>query len=332
MRKPLQLRFQRAFLAIAVGAALCATALVAEADTAADFKRAIDLFQAKNCPAALPLFEGIVSETGSPNARIYVARCLRDAGRLDEAYEQMRLTVSDATQKAESEAKYEPTRDSAAAELALLEPKVGKLVVAIVDTPDGVTVQIGSRALRDEQIGVPIAVMPGTLELVADARGMATITREIEVEAGKTRTLTLSFEPATDDDAEEDDDDDEPDDGVSSPVDGLAIAGYVLTGVGVVGLGVGAGLAAKAQSDFDALAEECGNATCPADEQARVDDGRKLTTIANASLIAGGVVAAAGITLVVYSTLNEDSGDGAHLELVPTVGPWQHGLSLTGRF
>src|SRR5689334_2876510 len=93
------------------------TAAVA-ADTREQFAAAQKLFEAKDFTGALPKFKELVDATGSPNARLYVARCLRELGRTAEAYDEMATTVRDATQRAEAETKYAPTRDAAAAEMA----------------------------------------------------------------------------------------------------------------------------------------------------------------------------------------------------------------------
>ena len=315
-------------LLIALALALVAIARPALADSASDFKEALTLFEKERCDEALPKFEAVVAETGSPNARIYVARCLKNQGRLDEAYEQMRQTVTDATQRAETEDKYVPTRDSAAAELALLEPKVGKLVVAVVEPPDGTVVYIGKRELSGELLGVPVAVMPGTLDVRAEAPGRATVTREVDVAAGKTRTITLTLDEAGD---EQDMSNPIPDEPTTS-MGGVRITGFVVAGLGVAGLAVGAGLAAKAQSDFNALDEECQSTTCPESEQGRVDDGRMLTTIANASLIAGGILAAGGAAMIIFGGDSDDADDSATFDVVPVVGPSVNGLTLVGHF
>jgi len=317
-------------LIVAVAVALATLSLPARADTATDFKEALELFEKENCNEALPKFESVVAETGSPNARIYVARCLKNMGRLDEAYEQMHQTVADATQRAETEAKYVPTRDSAAAELALLEPKIGKLVVAVVEPPDGTVVYVGSRKLDGEQLGVPVAVMPGTLDVRAEAPGREPVTREVEIAAGKTRTVTLTLDEAGTTTGPSQIPE-EPK-GSTTTMGGLRITGIVVAGLGVAGLAIGAGLAVKAQSDFDALDEECQSTTCPPTEQGRVDDGRTLTTVANASLIAGGILAAGGAAMIIFGGDSDDGDASASLHLSPVLGPQVNGLTLSGRF
>src|SRR6185295_6729818 len=55
----------------------------------AQFKNAQRLFTKGDHAAALLEFKKIFEETGSPNARLYVARCLKELGRLPEAYDEL---------------------------------------------------------------------------------------------------------------------------------------------------------------------------------------------------------------------------------------------------
>ena len=183
-------------LMILVGLWLAGLGPAAAIDPAEAFKQGLELFQKKRFDEALPLFEEAVADSGSPNARIYVARCLRELGRLDAAYEEMRLTVRDATRKAETEPKYEPTRDSAASELALLEPRVGRLVVTVVERPEGTVVYVGGRELSVDQLGVPVAAMPGRVDVRAEALGFKPVERTADIEAGSPRTMTITFDEA----------------------------------------------------------------------------------------------------------------------------------------
>ncbi|MCA9623219.1 MAG: tetratricopeptide repeat protein, partial [Myxococcales bacterium] len=288
-------------LLILVGLWLAGLGPAAAIDPAEAFKQGLELFQKKRFDEALPLFEEAVADSGSPNARIYVARCLRELGRLDAAYEEMRLTVRDATRKAETEPKYEPTRDSAASELALLEPRVGRLVVTVVEPPEGTVVYVGGRELSVDQLGVPVAAMPGRVDVRAEALGFKPVERTADIEAGSTRTMTITFDEALPVDGERPGPGDE-----DVPTTGgeVRIAGYAVGAVGLVGVVVGAVLAGKAQADFDALTEECGG-PCPASEQTRIDDGRSLTLGANIGLIGGSIVTAAGIAMIIFGGPDE---------------------------
>jgi tetratricopeptide (TPR) repeat protein len=85
---------------------------IAPAPTTAEqrFAEAQLLFDGQKFAEALPLFEALVGETDSPNARLYVARCLRELGRLTQAYDAMRATVALATEKAKTDDRYVETR------------------------------------------------------------------------------------------------------------------------------------------------------------------------------------------------------------------------------
>ncbi|RLB62534.1 MAG: hypothetical protein DRI90_08845, partial [Deltaproteobacteria bacterium] len=98
-------------------------------DSAEAFARGRTLWEAGDHVAAYPFFQRALEATGSPNARIYVARRLRELGRLPEAYEEMSTTWQDAMAMAKTEDRYVATRDAAAAELVMLEQQVGKVIV-----------------------------------------------------------------------------------------------------------------------------------------------------------------------------------------------------------
>ena len=57
-------------------------------DSAATYAAAKKLFDAQSYAKALPLFQDAYAQSKSPNARVYVARCLRELGRLPEAYDE----------------------------------------------------------------------------------------------------------------------------------------------------------------------------------------------------------------------------------------------------
>ena len=133
-------RLFAAAISLFLGTSVASTPAAAQGQTAPavdDFASARALFNAGKVAEALPLFRDVYARSSSPNARLYVARCLRKLGRNPEAYDEMEATLREATKRAETEPKYAQTRDSAAAELALLEPLVGKLIIAVADPRPG---------------------------------------------------------------------------------------------------------------------------------------------------------------------------------------------------
>ncbi|MBW2458186.1 MAG: tetratricopeptide repeat protein, partial [Deltaproteobacteria bacterium] len=161
-------------------------------DPAEAFAWARKLWEAGDHAAALPLFRRALAVTGSPNARLYVARCLRELGRLPEAHEEMARTVREAMAQAEKEERYVPTRDAAATELALLERRIGRLVVALDSSLAGASVVVNGVALPPDRLGQSVAIPPGAVHIVATGSDGQPVTRDVDVPAGAMLTVTLS--------------------------------------------------------------------------------------------------------------------------------------------
>jgi hypothetical protein len=290
-------------------------------DAAESFKDAQKQYDEKSYDDALASARAALDATGSPNARLYVARSLRELGRLDQAYTEMQRTVKDATALAEKEKKYEPTRDAAAAELALLERRVGKVVVALVDAPPGAQVTLNGKELEAYRIGIPIAVNPGDVVLEANAEGAAPVQRQIRIAAGETQTVTLVFKAeATGAGAGK------PPPTTTLPPDtaaprhggGLRTAGFVVAGVGVAGLAVFAVTGSMANSKFSQLESECGSKRCSDPKYAdTVDSGKRYETIANVGLAVGAVGLLAGGAMILFGGPSVEKTGTASVGVTP---------------
>ncbi len=161
-------------------------------DAAVTFEAAKKLYEARSYEKALALFQDAYATSKSPNARFFIARSLRELGRTPEAYDEMAATVREATALATSDPKYVPTRDSAAAELALLEAKVGRVVVAAPDAP-GLEVTLNGKPVDRRRLSEVVAVAPGTVAIEARATGKAAVKREEKVTAGQLKTVSITF-------------------------------------------------------------------------------------------------------------------------------------------
>lgn len=301
------------------------------------FQQGIVKFDEGDCKTALPLFEAAYQGTQSPNARLYAARCLAQLERYVDAYREMAGTLELARDKAEEEAKYAQTRNAAAAELAQLEPKVGKLVVAFDAPYEGASILVDGREIPEAEQGIPIPVAPGDVQVTARASGKEEYTRTVEVEAGESRAIAIVLEdsaPAAGDPEESDD---------GPGLGTLRIVGIAVAGVGVGGMVAFAVTGSMASSKFSEVEEACGGETCP--DLTYVDDidsGKTLQTVANVSLGLGIAFMVGGAAMIIFGGPSDD-GDGdegeANLELVPTIAPTLHGdriggatIGVTGRF
>jgi len=297
------------------------------------FTEGLTKFDEGDCEAALPLFQTAFEGTKSPNARLYVARCLAQLGRDVEAYREMSGTLALARDKAETEPKYAKTRDAAAAELAQLEPKVGKIIVAF-DTPyEGAVILLDGEEVPEAQQGVPIPVRPGDLQITARAPGKEEHTETVAIDGGQTKAVAIVLEDAAPITDEEED--------TGPGLGTLRIVGIAVAGLGVASMATFAATGSMASSKFSSVEDACGGQTCPDDSHnADIDAGKTLQTVANATLGIGIALMAGGAALIIFGGPGEDDGedgDGdaeARIELVPIVAPTPGGgvLGLTGRF
>jgi hypothetical protein len=292
----------RPLIALLVSAALLVgTPARAEVDAQAMFTEARDLYQNKKFDTALAGFEKALAASGSPNARLYVARCLRELGRLGEAYTQLINARTEAAARAAEAPHYVTTRDVAAEELRALEPRVAKLVVTVPASVTGASVTIDGKPVGEDRLGEALALDPGRHELVATAPGREPVRSTLVLAAGRTKNVPVFVTgpgpvgpgpgPGPGPDG---------DDGSS-----LRTTSFVIGGIGIAGIAVGAvfgGLAIASKGDVE---DNCDELACNAQGVEAADDGNMFGNISTAGLVIGGVALATGVTLLLLSGNDE---------------------------
>ncbi|MDI3284589.1 CDC27 family protein [Polyangium sp. 15x6] len=293
MRRSLAALVMAAQLVLSSAPALAGPTSASPAAAQKAFDAGQDLFDKGRHEEAIAKFREAYSITKSPNARLMVARSLLALGKMVEAYEELSATRIEAATLAEQQPKYERARDSAAADLAALEPKVAKVIVALAQ-PEGARVTLNGTALPAERLGVAIVVLPGKVVVEVEPAKGAPMHREEVVVGGQTKTIFVApgaEAPKTEPSA--------PAPAASTTGGGVRIAGYVVAGLGVVGLGVFGVTTAMAQSKYDGLVADCGGKRCTDPRYADViDEGKRLETIALGSLVGGAVGVAAGALMI----------------------------------
>jgi hypothetical protein len=279
------------------------------------YRAARELYEAGKADEALHAFETLLAETKSPNARLYVARCLRELGRKVDAYVAMKLTVEEATARANEDAKYEGTRDAAGAELLQLEQMIGRVVVALAIAPTSTEVTVNDRRLAQDELGQVLPVAAGEVKVMARARGFKDASRSVQVAPGALVTVALELEPAAASPSPKDGDEVASDEGGIGAVRAAGI-GVLVVGVGgLVAMGV---TGAMAQSKHDELDEKCGGARCTDPETASlVDDGETLALVSNVCLGVGAAATVAGVAMIIFGGPSDDSAATA-LSVGPT--------------
>ncbi len=111
----------------------------------------------------------------------------------------------------------------------------------------------------------------------------------------------------------------------------LRLLGYGTAGVGLLALGSGAVLGALSNTKESQAQEGCFEKICPSSGASKKESAESLSAAANILFIAGGVLAATGVTLVVVGAPKKDEGT-ARLELSPGLGPQGGALFARGAF
>src|SRR5690606_16599249 len=151
------------------------------------YTRARERFAEGRYDEALDLFRQVLEATGSPNARLYVARCLAKLGRTVEAHDEMARTVRDASDKAKVEARFAATRDAAIEELEPLQARVGRVIVEVATPAPELAITFDGEPVPARYLGVAKAVTPGVVVVEVSAPGRGRARQEIAVPAGEAK-------------------------------------------------------------------------------------------------------------------------------------------------
>ncbi|HMI89077.1 MAG TPA: tetratricopeptide repeat protein [Polyangiaceae bacterium] len=295
----------------------------------AKFNAALRLFKAGKMADALPVFREIAEGNGSPNARLYIGHCLQQLGKYVEAHKAFTAVVKQTTQRGDT--KYEPTREAALAQLGLLEPRIAKVVVSLVEVPAGLAVTLDGATVEEKDLGSPVVVEPGAHKIEGTATDMAPVRREISVEPGESKTTILTFKkleaaPAPSPSEAPP----KPESAPSQPFP-LRTVGLVAGGVGVAGLTVFTVAGLMAKSTFNRMSDECGASGCSdAAQLGEIDKGRSQQTLANVGIVVGLVGLSAGAALVILG--GRSHGNDAPATVAVSGVPGGGAVSYTGKF
>lgn len=319
--------------ASAAGAAPASASPVQREQAQAKFLKGKDLFNAKKYAEALAEFQGSFDIVASPNARLFIARTLREMNKIVEAYVEFGRTEVEAKELAPTDARYAKTAESAQTERKELEPKLAFITVTIKGPLDATTLKIAGEEVKRAGWNEPAPIIPGSAEVVVETPNVPVVRRMVTLAAGEKTSIDVDaatgvatgggtpIGPAVAEPAK-------PPPVTAPPASGggdYRTYAYVAGGVGAVGLitfGIFGSMAASTYSD---LKGECGGRPCPESKRSDVESGQKSQTIANIGLAVGVIGVAAGVTLFVLSKPKSPTDTVTHA----VVGPSFVGLAGT---
>lgn len=305
------------------------------------FLRGLAQFDRRQFAAALEEFRGSYQLRSSPNSRLYIARSLVQLQRVPEAVSEYETCIQEAHEHANTDPRYSETERAATSELRAIEPQVGRVRITLVNAPRQVGVRIGAAVIPAAGLALAIPAQPGSLTIVAEAVGSPPITQTVQLRAGATESVSLTF--AVDAQRQQE----------AALAAGITTPGaaprpsydlgqwltrsrhplrwvmFGAWGVGAAGVITFGAAGAATSSTFAGLQLRCGSARCPSSEQAAVDAGRTTQTIANVGLGVGVVGLVAGTALLFVGPVIDRSPGAAPRPVVMFDG---RGLSVTGAF
>ncbi|MCU0683589.1 MAG: hypothetical protein MUF34_15330 [Polyangiaceae bacterium] len=341
--------FRRATACAAASlAALCATSAALAQPSPGDrafaeglFREARELLAQGSFAVACPKFAESYRLDPALGTLLNLAICHERQGRVTTAWIEYKEAVSEA-QRTNQKSRLEYARSR----VKKLEPKLAFVVVNVAEPVEGLEIKLGAATVGQAAWGSPLPVDPGEQPLRALAPGhkawVSTVrvgepgsrtevrVPALEVEPAPTAASPLPTEPAPTPLIA-------PRPASSPPLQApapvrassspLRTVGFVVGGVGLVGLGVSAGFGLRALSLKSKRDGNCESATiCNADGLGYDADARDAARISTIAFAAGAALTAAGVTLLVLAPSRP--AQAARLELRPAPG----GLALGGAF
>jgi len=299
-------------------------------------------FEAGRYAEAIDSFTRAQQLVAAPPHLLYLARAQTKLGRLVEAHENyVKITRESLPPKPPKP--FVDAVNAAERELEALEARLPYVTIAVQGAPaTGVSVQMDGVPLPPAVIGLPLPVDPGTHAFEARATNAQSAPVTVTLSEGSKETVMLTLRASTPRStrgasaASSLSSEPPPSDSAHAASSGLRVASYVAFGLGAVGLGVGSYFLVKSRStgdDASHLFDTC-DPDCSAEEEAKIRatdaDANQQRNIGIGTVIAGGVAAITGVTLLLVSSGSSTAPAQSRAPRVtPVIGLGSLGVSGT---
>ncbi len=265
------------------------------------FQEGRTLLAAGEFAAACTRFRESNAAEPSVGALANLALCRTKEGKTASAWR----AYLDAATLAKSTGDAERERD-AANEARQLEPDLARLTISVTDPPAGLVVKRDGEPMPAAQLGRAVPLDPGQYALEASAPNASTWSTTVTIGAARDhQTVQIPALAELDSGG------------------GLEMAGWIVGGIGVAALGVGAATGILAMQENDALRSDpslCpdarGNQCQSLEASDRLSSLETMATVSTVSIGVGAAATVAGVVLLVMAP-SAASSDGP-----PSAGTW----------
>ena len=295
-------------------------ATTAEARAEALFKQGQTELEAGNYDVACGHLAESLRLDRAAGTLINLARCHELQGRTATAYREYREVADLASQAAQQE------RAKGALELAeALAPKLSRLRIQAPTGLTGLTIKRDGDVVDEGALNQFVPVDPGEHSVSATAPGRSSWATKVRVgaEADQQTVAVPTLDPTP-----------PPEDAGGGPGT-LQIAGYVVGGVGVVGLVLGTAFGIVALQDVSAAEDDpalCPDKQCSPEGREAIDSATTKSHVSTVSLAVGGAALVAGVVMAFASGASEPAETAPNppaLRVTPWLGPDVAGLGLS---
>lgn len=296
------------------------------------FQEGRRLFKKASYEEACPKFEESYRIVPKLGTLLNLATCHDKVGKTGSAWGEYTKAVTLAKEAGEQE-RVAYARDK----LDELEPRLSRLVIEVPEPVAGIEVLIDEKAIGRAAWRTPIPLDPGDHEIVAQAEGHLPWSRSISI-AAEPGTITVNVPalqageqaPAPTPVPSGQDEANEQDAAGDSGTSGLAIAGWVVGGIGLVGVGVGSYFGVNTfmkQGDSD---DHCEGTLCDQQGVDLRDEARTSATISTITFALGGAALAAGVTMLIIDAVSDDDepAASASVRVAPVLGGGTYGATM----
>jgi hypothetical protein len=291
------------------------------------FTKAKQLSSDKKFAEACPMFEEVDKLDPGIGAKLNVARCYEDWGKLSIAYQW--YVEAEKMAKAEKDKRLPKVKELVEA----IDLEVPRLTITLPANIDAATaaIQLDGKPFPAAELGKEQRIDPGP-HVIAYQVKKAPRTRNLTIEKGASTEIELEFGPAKGPDGKPLP---EPPPVVTGPSrNWRKLSGIISGSAGIVALGVASALTLTARSSYkDALADHCGGVTNMCDDEGVRITGNAKSRANTATIISvvGGVALAAGVVLYLTAPKTTSSTERA-LYLTPAVTDQSAAVILGGTF
>jgi hypothetical protein len=310
-----------ALLLSAPGSALAQDVASAEAL----FRAGRDLMDRGDYAAACPKLAESYRLDPSSGTILNLALCHAKQGKTATAWAEFLVAARLARQQQRQERVDEATRQAEA-----LEKTLSHLTITVKAPIAGLGVQRDDVRLEPSSVGVRLPADPGKHVITVTAPGRKAMTIEITLGAASDdQTIAV---PPLEPDAATLSSNGVPDAGPARPARGPLP--WVVGGVGVAALGVGATFGGLALSTYSTAKSECPTKSgCSDDALSTRSRANTFANVANVGIPVGAAAVGVAVMVLLTSRAPEPPKDAPpRAVLIPVCGPHHAGLSLSGVF